>query len=86
MTTKKTEILAENSLRWVDGEKFVFLWDNELIAMHFDRMRAMYFFISEVDDETRQEIANWLQPKLQDIIEEEIEETKEETEDEESGH
>lgn len=57
--------VAKNTLEWRDENKFTFIWDNQLILMHFDRDRGHYTLLTDVEDHVEKAILHWLGTAIQ---------------------
>ncbi|MBD3260998.1 MAG: hypothetical protein GF334_04850 [Candidatus Altiarchaeales archaeon] len=66
--------VAKNTLEWRDENKFSFVWDNQVVLMHFDRERARYTLISDVQPRVEEAIYRWLGSVIQKPIEEQEDE------------
>jgi hypothetical protein len=54
------ERVAETTLQWLDNDKLSFLWNNELVLVHYDREYHFYRILTDHDEETLTAINNWL--------------------------
>lgn len=68
------EHVAKNTLQWRDENKFSFVWDNQVVLMHFDRERKKYTLISQVEPHVEKAIYHWLGTVIQKPAEEQEDE------------
>lgn len=57
--------VATNTLEWRDEDKFTFVWDNQLVLMHFDRERGNYTLLTDVEEHVEKAIFHWLSRAVQ---------------------
>lgn len=66
-----TEHIASTTLQWLDDDKLTFIWNTEIVLVHYRRENKTYRILTDHEEETLTAIPEWLDGAIQTDSEEE---------------
>jgi hypothetical protein len=64
------ERIAEITFRWMDDQRFSFIWQHELVLVHYEKDYQTYRILTDHRDEQLPNIDAWVTDKLERIRDE----------------
>lgn len=61
------EQIAEITFRWMDERRFGFLWQHDLVLVHYEKDYQTYRILTDHSDDQLPAINNWITDKLKGI-------------------